>query len=158
MAFKMKTWVDRLVEFPGRRRLTDIATGEQKVYDVARNEGTVSKEGSPYNAANMNDLEQRIADGFSEINRNIEQSQNVLKPYTLPADYTNCNDLPINSIGYTGAYSGIGNSPGGAFLILTFGINSLKIQIASSAAISDAGLKYRTCYRNEWNSWKTLLP
>lgn len=61
MAFKKKTWKDRITEFPTRRTLTK-ADGSTELVTVARAEGTVSQEGDAFNAANMNDLERRIAD------------------------------------------------------------------------------------------------
>jgi hypothetical protein len=63
MAFSIKTWVDRLSEFPNRRKLD--STGITDTYDVTRAEGTVSTEGDKFNAATMNDLEQRINSEFS---------------------------------------------------------------------------------------------
>lgn len=73
MAFVKKTWKDRLVEFPGRRLLKRISgsADSQMVVDVTRNEGTVSQGGDAFSAANMNDLEQRIADEFGEVNNNL---------------------------------------------------------------------------------------
>lgn len=47
-------------EFPGRRKLTDIATGISQIFDVVRNEGNVGQAGDPFSAENMNGLEQRI--------------------------------------------------------------------------------------------------
>ena len=70
MAFVPKEWKDRLVEFAGRRKLTNVSTGEEMIVDVARNEGTVSQEGDAFSAANMSDLEQRVADEFNNINTN----------------------------------------------------------------------------------------
>lgn len=63
--FTKKTWKDRLVEFAGRRTLKNVGTNESVTYDVTRAEGTVSQEGDAFSPANMNDMEQRIADGFS---------------------------------------------------------------------------------------------
>ena len=63
--FTMKTWKDRLVEFAGRRTLKNVSTNESVTYDVTRAEGQVSQEGDTFSPANMNGLEQRIADGFS---------------------------------------------------------------------------------------------
>lgn len=69
MAFEIKTWVDRVVEYAGRRKLTNVTTGTEELVDVARSEGTVSKEGDAFNAKNMNDLEQRIHDTFAEVTK-----------------------------------------------------------------------------------------
>lgn len=67
MAFSQKNWENRLVEFAGRRALKNVATGETTIYDVTRNEGVVSQEGDAFSPANMNGLEQRIADAFDEM-------------------------------------------------------------------------------------------
>lgn len=60
MAFELKKWKNRKVEYPGRRTLTNISTGGQTVVDIARNEGLVSEEGDMFSEANMNGLEERI--------------------------------------------------------------------------------------------------
>ena len=63
--FAAKEWKNRLVEFAGRRSLKNVSTNETTVYDVTRNEGQVSQEGDAFSATTMNDLEQRISEGFS---------------------------------------------------------------------------------------------
>ena len=63
--FITKTWIDRLTEYPGRRKLT--ATGTPDVYDVEREEGLISAAGDAFSAANMNDLESRIGDAIDDI-------------------------------------------------------------------------------------------
>lgn len=67
MGFAKKIWQNRLVEYAGRRKLTNVTTGTQQVVDVVREEGSVSQEGSAFDASNMNDLEQRISDGFADV-------------------------------------------------------------------------------------------
>lgn len=62
--FIKKTWKDRLTEFPGRRKLTDILTGVSTVFDVERAEGNELQNGDAFNKANMDDLEQRIEDAI----------------------------------------------------------------------------------------------
>ena len=68
MAFIKKEWKNRLVEFAGRRKLTRVAGSidNQIVVDVTREEGTVSQQGDAFSEENMNDLEQRIEDGFND--------------------------------------------------------------------------------------------
>lgn len=75
MEFVPKEWKDRLVEFAGRRKLTNVETGEEIIVDVARNEGAVSQEGDAFSAENMNDLEQRVADEFNQINSDLPKIQ-----------------------------------------------------------------------------------
>lgn len=72
--FTKKEWKNRLVEFAGRRKLTNVASGTSEIFDVSRNEGVVSQEGDAFSAANMNDFEQRIFEGFT----NAENSANAL--------------------------------------------------------------------------------
>lgn len=64
MAFTSKTWIDRLAEFPNRRRLD--SAGIADTYDVMRSEGNVTTEGDKFDAPTMNDLEERIAAGFED--------------------------------------------------------------------------------------------
>ena len=63
MAFVKKTWQGRISEYPNRRTITD-ENGVAKLVTVGRSEGAVSQEGDAFTAANMNDLEQRIYNGF----------------------------------------------------------------------------------------------
>lgn len=70
--FSSKEWKARLVEFAGRRLLRNVANGETVTYDVSRSEGQVSQEGDAFNTKNMNDLEQRISNGFANAKTNID--------------------------------------------------------------------------------------
>ena len=74
MSFVTKEWKDRLAEFAGRRKLTNVSTGEETTVDVSRAEGEVSQAGDAFSAANMNDLEQRIKDGFDKVDTNLEKN------------------------------------------------------------------------------------
>lgn len=73
MAFVKKTWKDRLVEFAGRRTLTKVSGNVDSalVVDVTRSEGEISQVGDTFSAANMNDLEDRIAAEFQEVSANL---------------------------------------------------------------------------------------
>jgi hypothetical protein len=77
MAFLQKTWKDRVAEYINRRVLTK-EDGTTELVSVERSEGTISQEGDAFSAANMNDLEQRIANEFSEQNKNLENFEPVL--------------------------------------------------------------------------------
>lgn len=73
MNFVSKEWKDRLVEFAGRRSLTEVSSsGSTTVVDVSRNEGQVSQEGDAFNATNMNNLEQRITAGFDSVAEDLD--------------------------------------------------------------------------------------
>ena len=54
-------FVDRVVEHPGRVRLTPVE-GVENVYDMTREEGTVTEEGTPLNATNLNAEMRNLAD------------------------------------------------------------------------------------------------
>lgn len=70
MGFTKKTWKNRIAEYINRRKLT-MEDGSTNLVTVARDEGTISQEGDAFNAANMNDLENRIEEGFDEINQSL---------------------------------------------------------------------------------------
>lgn len=70
MGFKKKTWKNRIAEYINRRLLT-MEDGSTNLVTVSRDEGTISQEGDAFNAANMNDLEDRIEEGFNEINQSL---------------------------------------------------------------------------------------
>lgn len=71
MAFTKKTWKDRITEFPTRRTLTK-SDGSTEIVTVARAEGTVSQEGDAFNAASMNDLEERINQANNDLNESLK--------------------------------------------------------------------------------------
>lgn len=66
MAFVKKDWKDRIAEFINRRRLT-YEDGRTELVEVARDEGNISQEGDAFNAENMNDLEERVAEEFKKV-------------------------------------------------------------------------------------------
>lgn len=70
MAFSLKTWVNRISEYPNRRKLTH-EDGSTELVTVARAEGQISTEGNAFSAEEMNDLEKRIADEFSSTNLSL---------------------------------------------------------------------------------------
>lgn len=77
--FTPKEWKARLVEFAGRRLLRNVANGETVTYDVSRSEGQVSQEGDAFNTKNMNDLEQRVANGFANAKTAVDALSNDLQ-------------------------------------------------------------------------------
>lgn len=65
MAFVKKTWLDRAAQHLSRRILNIVSsTGTTMVADVSRGDENVTEIGTPLNAENMNDLENRIADAL----------------------------------------------------------------------------------------------
>lgn len=70
MGFTKKTWKNRIAEYINRRRIT-MEDGSTSLVTVARYEGTISQEGDAFNAANMNDLEDRIEAEFNEVTQSL---------------------------------------------------------------------------------------
>ena len=67
MAYTKKTWKDRISQYISRRKLTDVNTGDTQLVTVARDEGNITEAGDTFTASNMNDLEDRIDNGFSDV-------------------------------------------------------------------------------------------
>ena len=117
--FTPKEWKARLVEFAGRRLLRNVANGESTTYDVSRSEGQVSQEGDAFNTKNMNDLEQRIADGFAKAKTNIDSlnDNGAIKGMDAREDvvyitYSTGADTVTKKLGKTDRHvikSGVGN-------------------------------------------------
>lgn len=97
--FTPKEWKARLVEFAGRRLLRNVANGQSATYDVSRSEGLVSQEGDAFNTKNMNDLEQRISNGFANAKTNIDalnmDLQNKMSKYYGSATLSEANEKAI---------------------------------------------------------------
>lgn len=79
MGFTKKTWKNRIAEYINRRLIT-MEDGSTNLVTVARNEGTISQEGDAFNAANMNDLEDRMKPN-SEVTQSLTNLNNSKKTY-----------------------------------------------------------------------------
>lgn len=99
-----KIWKNRITEFPTRRTLTK-EDGSTEIVTVTRNEGTVSEEGDAFDADTMNNLEERIDAGFTELNGKLIASDNV--PFRFG----------VNS---NGEYGYIITNPAGADTVIPF--------------------------------------
>ena len=75
MAFAKKTWKDRISEYPNRRTINDGYV--TKSVTVGRDEGTVTEEGTPFNATEMNDLENRIEQAINGTQTPITAGDNI---------------------------------------------------------------------------------
>lgn len=80
MGFTKKTWKNRIAEYINRRLIT-MEDGSTNLVTVARDEGTISQEGDAFNAANMNDLEDRIEAGFADVSQSLTNVNNSKKTY-----------------------------------------------------------------------------
>lgn len=149
MAFVTKTWKDRLVEYAGRRKLKNVATGEEVLMDVSRSEGTVSQAGDAFSAANMNNLEQRIKNEFDTVNSSLANGRVQLVVnedgslgYKLDgADtvypFSNGLNAIITVRSVSAVYSSAGNKHGDTLLDTQFTIKNGKVE--STKVITNAG-------------------
>lgn len=88
--WRKKTWKDRKTEYPTRRTLTKT-DGSTEIVTVTRNEGQVSQEGDAFSADNLNDLETRIDDGFTEVNGKLSTTNyDIVFPTGVTADFVYC--------------------------------------------------------------------
>lgn len=79
--YERKVWVNRQSEHPFRRKLTP--TGNDGEYDVSRSEGIIMEDGDAFDADTMNDLERRVAAGFTELDPTGAGGGEVtVQPYT----------------------------------------------------------------------------
>ena len=79
--YERKVWVNRQSEHPSRRKLTP--TGHDGEYDVSRSEGIIMEDGDAFDADTMNDLERRVAAGFTELDPTGAGGGEVtVQPYT----------------------------------------------------------------------------
>lgn len=111
MGFTKKTWKNRIAEYINRRLLT-MEDGSTNLVTVARDEGTISQDGDAFNAANMNDLEDRIDAGFADVSQSLANLKNpakgikgilVISGSTLTKDYLLVYTLQSTNTAYSGA-------------------------------------------------------
>ncbi len=112
-------FVDRIVEHPGRFMLTDVSNGEVLgTFDLVRAEGTITEEGTPLTAANLNTE-------IAGMAREETQDAFIVKEYSY--SYTNL------------AVDGVLSITGSMFKTVTpSGYTPIGIRRASSGHVSGA--------------------
>jgi hypothetical protein len=136
--FTPKEWKARLVEFAGRRLLRNVANGQSATYDVSRSEGLVSQEGDAFNTKNMNDLEQRIADGFANAKTNIDEL-----------------NMDLNAINDNGAIKGIDAREDGVYITYSTGADTVTKKLGRSGTIAGVGGYWMDPPAGEYKEWTT---
>ncbi len=92
--FTKKLWKDRKSEYPNRRKQTSVY-GKPNTYDISRDEGVVSEEGTPLNAESFNDLERRVETAFNNVNSSLNDKATSYQ--VQQAQTTANNALPRSS-------------------------------------------------------------
>lgn len=136
--FTPKEWKARLVEFAGRRLLRNVANGQSETYDVSRSEGQVSQEGDAFNTKNMNDLEQRIANGFANAKTNIDKL-----------------NMDLNAINDNGAIKGIDAREDGVYITYSTGADTVTKKLGRSGTIAGVGGYWMDPPAGEYKEWTT---
>lgn len=183
MAFSLKTWVNRISEYPNRRKLTH-EDGSTELVTVARAEGQISAEGNAFSAEEMNDLENRIKGGFEEVTQSlgllnegiqaVSKKQNFCKGSdrlltdVLIIDFTNPTG-ESNSYGViaTEDASKLLNSPvtDGAFyayrevLTIKSAPKDYKVIVRLTEAYPSPGRTWIKAYNpniSDWSDWKVI--
>jgi hypothetical protein len=104
MAISMKNWKDRITQYPNRRKLINVSTGEETIVDVVRAEGNVTEAGDTFTASNMNDLEDRIEDAFDGLTAaDISYSAGVSVADKLDSLTGSVNTINTHTASYTHA-------------------------------------------------------
>jgi hypothetical protein len=143
MSFIKKLWKDRVSEYPNRRTINDGYT--TKRVTVGRDEGNISEEGTPFNAANMNDLEDRIfaavesgggGGGSGTYDYDDLENKPTINSVTLSGNKTTAdlhisyNDLEntpnLANVAETGDYNDLINTPDLSVVDITSGITVTK--------------------------------
>lgn len=106
MNFNKKEWLDRQVEFPDRRIVTDTTSGESFTADIVRDEGEIIESGDLIDAFNLNDLEDRIE-------RAVNSKSTVTVTPTV-TEGTKIADITVNSTTTSLFASGGGGGTGAA--------------------------------------------
>lgn len=74
--FTTKEWKQRISEFATRRLLSIVSQSSTGMtVDVSRAEGLVSQTGDTFSPENMNGLEQRIANAFANVDKDVEAAK-----------------------------------------------------------------------------------
>lgn len=118
MAFSKKTWLDRIAEYPTRRRLKK-SDGTDEIVSVSREEGAISQEGDAFSAANMNDLEDRVASEFNSLNLKMDSAITTSNIGSQSVNYANSSNY-ANSAGSANAATKAYQDGNGADIASTY--------------------------------------
>ena len=96
MSFVTRNWQDRVSQYPNRRVITNVEdSSDSKVVTVTRDEGTITQQGDPLNAAALNNLESRI----SQMNTSLVGVAQIVT--LLASAWTEDNTITVNLLGVT---------------------------------------------------------
>lgn len=149
--FTMKSWLDRVVQFPFRRKITiESQSAAEIVGTLARAEGTVTTEGDVLDAATLNALENRIDTAFTAVETDID----TYKSYIDQGTVNNLNFSGLASGRYICSFeensTGAPNTSEGVCVTV---INQ-NTAYGAQTVVSDTGNFYRKYSASTWGSWQ----
>lgn len=129
--FTKKVWTDRVSATPMRRRL--VATGITDVWDIEKVEGQVTEIGNAYDAVNMNDIENRVFNGFDildDTDIKVVDAGNIFTATKLDGVLTELFQYAAN--GKTAIANAIGGiSSSSTFQVLANAITAIKTTLTN---------------------------
>lgn len=150
-----KIWKNRTTEFPTRRTLMK-EDGSSEIVTVTRNEGTVSEEGDAFDADTMNNLEERIDAGFTEVNGKLHEDDTLFNRSTLNGSIKNSKlKTGIYTIGSEATDIPSGFDSAGILIVIRRSIYYTEIAEMLYLHYIDAYGKSAHCvyFNGTWTQW-----
>lgn len=149
--YTMKSWLDRVVQFPNRRKyIVESQSAAEIVGTFERMEGTVTEAGDVLDATTLNAFENRIDTAFTGVQTDID----TYKAYVEQGTVNSLNFTGLLTGKYVCSYSenstGAPNTSEG---ICTTVINQ-NTSYGAQTAISDTGYFYRKYSGGAWGAWQ----
>lgn len=139
MAYTKTVWVDRVVQYPNRYKDQNLVQ-----YTFTKDNGTVSAEGTPVNAVNLNNLEEGVYNAHTELALKAPiDSPTFTGTVALPST-TSIGNVSATELGYLdGVTSAIQTQINGKQATITGGATTIVSSnlTASCALVSDASGK-----------------
>ena len=142
-------FVDRVVQYPGRVKLTPVS-GQTNVYDMTRNEGTVTTEGTPLNAANLNSNIQDAANSAVAAPAAKVQYINLIQRGSVTVKPTAAKQTASASVTFPHAFAG---APQVVVTPVTSAPQNVSVSVSGVTATGFTAYCYRTTKTNTTIRW-----
>lgn len=161
------SWIDRVVQFPNRVKLTAVS-GQDNVYDVEANEGNVYVEGTLLNAENLtNETIELIHQFTEELLWTNPSPTAAFSPQTIALDLSGYDEIRIvykSANDQNVLHSDIGEVGKGMqlFHMNTTGGNYLELywrsmNVGSSGVVVSNGITQQSGYYRDSNNY-VIIP
>lgn len=151
MAYTKTTWQDRLVEYPNRYAKSG-ETGTSVT--LTADPGTVTQAGTPISAANLNKIEQGIADAHNGQLFKLTADDGTGKGGGFTGDVNTIVKAGFYSIGNTATNTPVASSYGFLIVVQRSAIIAAQIWVASSTTNADIYTRVTGDTGTTWGVWK----